>query len=127
MLDEFGRAAESNGFFNMQGGFFTGFVDMVFVHNNKFYIVDWKSNSLDYDPAMFQAENLKQRLFEKNYQMQYLCYTAALVRYLEQQLNCEFTSELYEHYFGEVYYIFLRGLTLEPAAGYSPPGRLLKQ
>ncbi len=117
MLDEFGRAAESNGFFNMQGGFFTGFIDMVFVHNNKFYIVDWKSNSLDYDPAMFQAENLKQRLFEKNYQMQYLCYTAALVRHLEQQLNCEFTSELYEHYFGEVYYIFLRGLTLEPAAG----------
>jgi hypothetical protein len=39
------------------------------------------------------------------------------VRYLEQKLNCKFTAELYEHYFGEVYYIFLRGLTLEPAAG----------
>ena len=117
MLDEFKHAPEGNGFFNMQGGFFTGFIDMVFVHNNKFYIVDWKSNSLDYDPAMFQTENLKQRLFEKNYQMQYLCYTAALVRYLEQRLNCKFTAELYDRYFGEVYYIFLRGMVLEPAAG----------
>ena len=117
MIDEFKHTPEGNGFFNMQGGFFTGFIDMIFVHNNKFYIVDWKSNSLDYDPAMFRGENLKQRLFEKNYQMQYLCYTAALVRYLEQKLNCKFTDELYDRYFGEVYYIFLRGLTLEPASG----------
>lgn len=117
MLSEFNHAPEGNGTFNMQGGFFTGFIDMVFVHNNKFYIVDWKSNSLDYDPAMFKPGNLKQRLFEKNYQMQYLCYTAALVRYLEQKLNCKFTNELYDRYVGEVYYIFLRGLTLEPAAG----------
>ena len=61
--------------------------------------------------------------------MQYLCYSAALLRYLEHKLNCEFDEDLFERYYGGVYYIFLRGLVLDEAGGIfadRPPFAVVK-
>ena len=41
---EFGPQPEWNEQFMLSGGFFNGFIDLVFEYGGRFYIVDWKSN-----------------------------------------------------------------------------------
>ena len=126
---EFGTAVSPSNYFSMRGGFFTGFIDMIFEYNGKFYIVDWKSNTLNKDPQEFYGERLKMNMAKKNYHIQYLCYCAALMKYLAWKLHRNIDNELYEQFFGGVYYIFLRGLTLpEPGGIFSarPPFAAIK-
>ena len=113
----------------LRGGFFTGFIDLLFEHENRFYIVDWKSNTLKKHPANFSGEPLKKSMFEATYPLQYLFYTAALVKYLEHKLKTTITEELYDQYFGGVYYVFLRGLCLDTPCGVynaRPPLKVIK-
>ena len=117
MISEFGENFRSQTILDAHEGFFTGFIDMVFEYEGKFYIVDWKSNTLDRREENFSGDLLKRAMFEASYPMQYLCYLAALMRYLEQRLGKVFDKELYDKYIGGVYYIFLRGMMLETPAG----------
>ena len=117
MISEFGENFRSQSILDAHKGLFTGFIDMVFEYDGKFYIVDWKSNTLDRREENFSGDLLKRAMFEASYPMQYLCYLAALMRYLEQRLGKSFDKELYDKYIGGVYYIFLRGMMLETPAG----------
>ena len=90
---------------------------MVFEYNNKLYIVDWKSNALGSLAESFYGNKLKQHMFKKLYPLQYLCYLAALLKYLEQRLQKKVDETLYNEYVGGVYYIFLRGMMLENPGG----------
>ena len=101
----------------LRGGFFTGFMDLLFEYQGRFYIVDWKSNTLNRRAENFSGEKLKHSMFEATYPLQYLFYTAALVKYLEHKLQREINEALYSKYFGGVYYIFLRGMCLDIPAG----------
>jgi exodeoxyribonuclease V beta subunit len=90
-------------------GFLKGFIDLIFEFAGRFYIVDWKSNSLgqrveDYSPAAMQRE-----ITERGYDLQYHLYTVALDKYLRARLP----DYDYEKHFGGVRYIFLRGVTPE--------------
>ena len=87
--------------------FLKGFIDLVFQFDGRFYIVDWKSNSLghcveDYNPAAMQRE-----ITERGYDLQYHLYAVALDKYLRGRL----AGYDYEKHFGGVRYIFLRGIT----------------
>ncbi len=117
MLSEFNAAPAGDEFFRMDGGFFTGFIDLVFEYKGKFYIADWKSNDLAGKASAFYGKELKMEMYSKHYPLQYLCYLAALVRFLEHQLKKPFDQALYDRYIGGVYYIFLRGMCLENAGG----------
>ena len=117
---EFGRSyTNSDAGFSQRvnQGFFTGFIDMIFEYEGKFYIVDWKSNTLNRQADDFSGDRLKQHMFDATYPLQYLCYIAALMSCLAQRLQMEFDEAMYEKYFGEVYYIFLRGMTLPEPGG----------
>jgi exodeoxyribonuclease V beta subunit len=88
-------------------GFLKGFIDLIFEFDGRFYIVDWKSNSLghrveDYSPAAMQRE-----ITERGYDLQYHLYTVALDKYLRARL----AGYDYEKHFGGIRYIFLRGVT----------------
>jgi exodeoxyribonuclease V beta subunit len=88
-------------------GFLKGFIDLIFQFDGRFYIVDWKSNSLgnraeDYDSAAMWRE-----ITERGYDLQYHIYTVALDKYLHTRL----ADYDYEKHFGGVRYIFLRGVT----------------
>jgi exodeoxyribonuclease V beta subunit len=48
-------------------------------------------------------------VYERRYDLQYLLYTLALHRYLRRRLP----AYEYEHHFGGVYYLFLRGMRPE--------------
>jgi exodeoxyribonuclease V beta subunit len=95
--------------FKPTDGMVRGFMDMVFEHNGRFYLLDWKSNHLgyrleDYGPAALKAA------MEKNlYPLQYLLYTVALNRYLSLRVK----SYDYTTHFGGVLYFFLRGVNSE--------------
>lgn len=94
-------------------GMVRGSIDLVFRHNGKYYLVDYKSNFLGSILADYNQEALKKEMLHSHYDWQYLIYTLALHRYLQS---------IVPHYdyardFGGVFYLFLRGMNGEPQSG----------
>jgi exodeoxyribonuclease V beta subunit len=87
-------------------GFLTGFIDLTFVHNGKWYIVDYKSNHLGARMGDYQEENISATMMSHHYILQYHIYTVALHRYLRSRLP----DYDYEEHFGGVYYLFIKGM-----------------
>lgn len=81
-------------------GFLTGFIDLIFKHDNKYYISDYKSNFL----KDYSHEYLRESMAKNNYGLQYLIYTLALDNYLRATL-CGYN---YEENFGGVFYFYTR-------------------
>ncbi|MEN8257331.1 MAG: exodeoxyribonuclease V subunit beta [Thermodesulfobacteriota bacterium] len=92
--------------FSLVKGFLKGFVDLVFCHGERFYIIDWKSNYLGPASVDYGSVQLQGAMVEANYILQYHLYTVALHRYLA----CRLSDYDYERHFGGVFYIFLRGV-----------------
>ena len=92
-------------------GMITGIVDLVFEHDGRFHIADYKSNFLGGALADYAPDRLRQAVFDRRYDLQYLLYCLALHRYLRQRLP----GYDYATHFGGVYYLFLRGM--RPASG----------
>jgi exodeoxyribonuclease V beta subunit len=87
-------------------GVMNGKVDLFFEHNNKYYILDWKSNYLGDDVSYYGPQLLHSAMSESNYHLQYLIYTVAVKKYLESRLP----SFDYESQFGGVIYMYVRGV-----------------
>jgi exodeoxyribonuclease V beta subunit len=97
--------AELNGEADIEG-LMTGFIDLVFEHNGRYYILDWKSNHLGNTVESYNEQGMEQAMKGSNYHLQYLIYTLALKRYLAQKIpNFD-----YDKHFGGVIYVFLRGV-----------------
>ncbi len=92
-------------------GFMKGFMDMVFQFQERFYLIDWKSNWLGDTAEDYGQDCLVRAMEDGLYTLQYSIYTVALDRYLSLRLP----SYDYETHFGGVYYIFLRGV--DPVRG----------
>ena len=91
-------------------GMVRGSIDLVFRHNGKYYLVDYKSNFLGSTLADYNQEALKKEILHSHYDWQYLIYTLALHRYLQSVVP----HYDYERDFGGVFYLFLRGMNGEP-------------
>lgn len=87
-------------------GFMSGFIDLVFEYQGRFYLADYKSNHLGSDPRHYQGEALQNAMLSHGYPLQYLIYSVALHRHLQQRLP-DYDPELH---FGGVYYLFIRGM-----------------
>ena len=94
-------------------GMLTGFVDLFFQHNGKYYILDWKSNYLGDQLEHYDQESMLQAMNDNNYHLQYLLYSFAIKQYLESRLP-DFD---YERDFGGVVYLFLRGVRIGGTTG----------
>ena len=94
-------------------GMVRGSIDLVFRHNGKYYIVDYKSNFLGSTLADYNQEALKKEMLHSHYDWQYLIYTLALHRYLQSVVP----DYDYARDFGGVFYLFLRGMNGEPRSG----------
>ncbi len=92
-------------------GFMKGFIDLVFEHDGRFHLVDWKSNHLGTRPEDYGAEALAAVMREDLYVLQYHLYTVALHEYLKDRVR----DYDYDRHFGGAYYVFLRGV--DPAQG----------
>jgi exodeoxyribonuclease V beta subunit len=88
------------------GGHLKGYIDLVFEWNDRFYIIDWKSNYLGDDDGAYSPAALAGVMVREHYRLQYHLYTVALHRYLRLRRP----DYSYEKHFGGAYYLFLRGL-----------------
>ena len=95
--------------FSTISGMMKGFIDLIFEHEGRFYVLDYKSNYLGDRFEDYRPDKLKQAIDEHYYDLQYLIYTLALHRYLGNRLP----GYDYEQHFGGVYYLFLRGMRRE--------------
>lgn len=87
-------------------GFLTGFVDLIFLHQERWYVVDYKSNHLGDGLEAYHHSKLPKAMAESHYVLQYLLYTVALHRFLKQRLP----DYSYETHMGGVYYLYLKGM-----------------
>ena len=94
-------------------GMVRGSIDLVFRHNGKYYLVDYKSNFLGSSLADYNQEALKKEMLHSHYDWQYLIYTLALHRYLQSVVP----DYDYARDFGGVFYLFLRRMNGEPQSG----------
>jgi exodeoxyribonuclease V beta subunit len=94
-------------------GMMIGFIDLVVQFDNKFYLIDYKSNHLGLNDESYSQENLQAAISHHQYDLQYLIYHVALVRYLESRIpDFDFDTHI-----GGVCYLFLRGMSGLPGAG----------
>jgi exodeoxyribonuclease V beta subunit len=92
------------------GGMMKGFIDLIFEHDGKYYIADWKSNHLGNSFNDYTTERLTDEMEKHNYFLQYYIYSAALIRYLKHRLGDNYS---YDKHFGGIYYFFVRGMNPE--------------
>ncbi len=91
-------------------GMFCGFIDLLArAGDGKYYIVDWKSNSLGGQSVNFKASKLNEAMRRGRYHLQYIVYCTAFIKFFRQRFG-KFDLDDYEKYFGGVLYVFLRGV-----------------
>ncbi len=99
--------------FETASGMLKGFIDLVFCWNDRYYILDWKSNYLGDSHLDYNQQALTVAMLEHRYDFQYQIYTIALHRYLSHRL----VDYDYSRHFGGVYYLFIRGIEKETDNG----------
>jgi ATP-dependent exoDNAse (exonuclease V) beta subunit len=87
-------------------GMLTGFIDLIFRHENRYYVLDYKSNHLGDDAAAYTFEAMAGAMLAHRYDIQYVIYTLALHRHLKLRLP----DYDYEKHIGGAVYLFLRGV-----------------
>ncbi|WP_241968008.1 exodeoxyribonuclease V subunit beta [Pseudidiomarina marina] len=107
-------------------GMLKGFIDLVFEHNGKYYVADYKSNYLGPNEMAYTADAMRDKILSSRYDLQYVIYLVALHKLLGVRLG-----ELYDYdqHVGGAVYLFLRGIEA-PSAGVfydKPPRQLIEQ
>lgn len=89
-------------------GYLTGTADLLFEWNDRFYLVDWKSNVAgNGHPEDYTEEAMDAVMREHGYRLQYLIYLTAFCRFLAQRFGETFEAA-YDRV-GGAFYVFLRG------------------
>jgi len=106
------------------GAFLSGSIDVVVQKDQRWYIVDYKSNFLGPSPAHYNELAIRTAMSHGRYHLQYLLYTAAWIMFVRKRDP----GFCYQRHFGGVYYLFLRGLP-EPQSVYFdlPPQQLIEE
>lgn len=92
--------------FRQVRGMLKGFIDLVFRHDGRYYLLDYKSNHLGDNGEAYTQQAMAQAMQSHRYDLQYQLYSLALHRYLRHRL----ADYDYERHFGGVIYLFLRGV-----------------
>ena len=87
-------------------GYLKGFIDLVFEHDGRYFVLDWKSNHLGDTPADYGRAAMEAAMAEHGYALQALLYSVALERHLRQRLP----DYHHERHFGGALYLFVRGV-----------------
>ena len=105
--------------FNQQGDsfikeyfphFMIGFADLVFCFENRYYVLDWKSNWL----PQYSKEEITKSMLDHHYDKQELIYSAVLHHWLKENVS----DYHYEIHFGGSFYVYLRGMMPNKEQGY---------
>ncbi|MCC4263076.1 exodeoxyribonuclease V subunit beta [Oceanimonas baumannii] len=101
-------------------GMLKGFIDLVFEHEGRYYVVDYKSNWLGPDDADYTQAAMVEQVIRHRYDLQYVLYVLALHR----QLLLRLPDYDYDTHMGGALYAFIRC----PGAGWfdRPPRMLIE-
>ncbi len=105
LLKAHGYGMPSFAFGSLQG-YLRGFIDLVFEHQGRFHVLDWKSNHLGMHRRDYESAQLEQAMTAHGYHLQALLYVLALHRYLAGRMP----HYAYDTHMGEVCYLFVRGV-----------------
>ena len=86
-------------------GMLKGFIDLVFEHEGRFHVLDYKSNWLGASDEAYRGETMQAAVLAHRYELQYLFYLLALHRLLKVRLP----DYDYDRHVGGALYLFLRG------------------
>ncbi|MBF0236651.1 MAG: exodeoxyribonuclease V subunit beta [SAR324 cluster bacterium] len=92
---------------SVPAGMLKGVIDLVFRHQQRYFILDWKSNHLGNRLEYYRSDALKTDMEKHHYILQYTIYSVALHKYLRRVLGSEYA---YDTHFGGVLYLYLRGI-----------------
>jgi exodeoxyribonuclease V beta subunit len=107
-------------------GMLKGIADLVFEHEGRYWVLDYKSNRLGADDAAYTQQALEQAMCQHRYDVQAVIYLLAVHRHLRHRLGARYQPATH---LGGAAYVFLRGLQ-GPARGcvyLSPPLALLER
>jgi len=107
-------------------GLMTGVIDLVYRHDARWWIVDYKTNRLGARRADYAPAALAAAVREHDYDLQYVIYTLALHRWLRLRLGAGYD---YARDVGGAVYLFLRGLAADGSHGVHvdrPPRALIE-
>ncbi len=91
-------------------GQLTGFIDLICEYEGRYYVMDYKTNSL----PDYSINSMIAAMREHNYGLQYWIYTLVLHRHLQATLK----DYCFAQHFGGVRYLFVRGMHPdEPMSG----------
>ncbi|MBM3114601.1 exodeoxyribonuclease V subunit beta [Jeongeupia naejangsanensis] len=86
-------------------GMLKGFIDLVFEHEGRYYVADYKSNWLGADESGYTEAAMVEAVLAHRYDLQYALYVFALHRLLKSRIP----DYDYDAHVGGVLYLFLRG------------------
>ena len=87
-------------------GLLKGFIDLVFEHEGRYYVLDYKFNSLGDNADAYTQDALENAMLDKRYDLQAVLYLLALHRLLKVRLGDAYD---YDSHIGGGIYLFLRG------------------
>lgn len=87
-------------------GMLKGFMDLVFQHEGRYYIADYKSNWLGATDEDYTESAMDEAIRAHRYDLQYVIYLLALHRLLKSRLP----NYDYDRHVGGAAYLFVRGL-----------------
>jgi exodeoxyribonuclease V beta subunit len=117
LLQEHGYQRQRTDFARLPGrlaGLLTGVIDLVYRHEGRWWIVDYKTNYLGARLADYAPGALAAAVRQHDYDLQYVLYTLALHRWLRSRLGGAYD---FERDMGGAVYLFLRGLSRDGQHG----------
>jgi exodeoxyribonuclease V beta subunit len=90
-------------------GYLKGYIDMVYVHDQRWYVVDYKTNHLGDDVSDYGRDQLQQAMAHGHYYLQSHLYALALHRHLTRTL----LGYEFKRHFGGIQYLFIKGMIPE--------------
>jgi len=130
LLQQFGYQAERDYFNITQSkiqGLMHGLIDLVFLHQGRWYVVDYKTNDLGAQYGDYAPSRLKEAVRANEYDLQYLIYLTALHRWLKNRLGMAYDIN---RDLGGAIYLFVRGLNSGGTTGVyfdNPNPQLIEQ
>lgn len=88
-------------------GMAMGFADLVFAHGGRYWVLDYKTNTLGPDGSAYTAPALAAAMLHHRYDVQAALYTLALHRLLRERLGAAYDPA---QHLGGALYFFVRGL-----------------
>ncbi|MDY3922162.1 MAG: UvrD-helicase domain-containing protein [Hallerella porci] len=87
--------------------FIKGFIDLIFVKDGRFFVLDWKSDTME----KYDAQSLEEQMKLRHYDIQRVIYSYILIQWLQSfgDYKNKTEEEIFENIFGGIYYVFFRG------------------